>query len=178
MGLYRKISSKILDMTRITKINHITLIVDQLEKAAEFYEKEMGLEVIPAFVFDYPTAFFKINETQQLHLTEWDDVQSFRGHVCVTVEDFNSTFYRMKELGIVDIRPWGKVRQLPDGAMQMFIRDPSGNLVEISSDPGYDVDPKIFEDDLYQEGIYVSGRNDFRGYKSENATLYHGDDKN
>ena len=31
----------------------------------------------------------------------------------------------MKELGIIDIEPWGNVRQLPDGAMQLFVRDPS-----------------------------------------------------
>lgn len=162
-------------MARITKINHVTLIVDQLETAAEFYEKELGLEVIPAFLFDYPTAFFRINEEQQLHLTEWEDHQSFRGHVCMTVEEFNAFFWRAKELGIIDIEPWGKVRRLPDGAMQLFIRDPSNNLLEISSPPGYEVDPAIFEDELYQEGLYESGRGDFRGYRSETATLYHGD---
>lgn len=161
-------------MARITKINHVTLVVNQLESAAAFYEKEMGLEVIPAFVFDYPTAFFKINDTQQLHLTEWEDAQSFRGHICVCVDDFNTIFWRMKELGIIDIEPWGNVRQLPDGAMQLFVRDPSDNLVEISCEPGYKVDPAIFEDEFYKAGLYVSGRNDFRGYKSENATLYHG----
>ncbi len=161
-------------MAKITRINHVTLIVDQLETAAEFYEKELGLEAIPAFVFDYPTAFFKINEDQQLHLTEWKDVYSFRAHICVQVDDFNAIFYRMKALGLIDIRPWGKVRRLPDGAMQMFVRDPSGNLVEISSDPNDEIDPAIFEDEFYQEGIYVSGRKDFRGYKSEDATLYHG----
>ena len=68
----------------------------------------------------------------------------------------------------------GTMGQLPDGAMQLFIRDPSNNLVEISSPPGYQVDPAIFKDELYEDGLYVSGRNDFRGYKSENATLYHG----
>jgi catechol 2,3-dioxygenase-like lactoylglutathione lyase family enzyme len=160
-------------MARITEINHVTLIVDDLEEAAVFYEKELGLEVIPAFVFDYPTAFFKITETQQLHLTEWEDNTSFRGHICVRVDDFSAIFHRMKDLGVIDIEPWGKVRQLPDGAMQMFIRDPSGNLVEISSHPGDTIDPSIFEDELYKEGLYVSGRNDFRGYKSEDATLYH-----
>lgn len=166
-------------MAKVTRINHVTLVVDQLEKAAAFYEHEMGLEVIPAFLFDYPTAFFKITEDQQLHLTEWEDKMSFRGHVCLQVDDFNTIFHRMKELGIVDIQPWGKVRQLPDGAMQMFVRDPSGNLVELSSPPEYkdQLDPSIFEDDLYEEGIYVSGRNDFRGYKSANATLYHGKDQ-
>ncbi len=163
-------------MAKITRINHVTLIVNELEPAAAFYENEMGLEAIPAFLFDYPTAFFKITEDQQLHLTEWNDAQSFRGHVAVEVDNFNAMFYRMKELGIIDTRPWGKVRQLPDGAMQMFVRDPSGNLVEISSNPDDkdQLDPAIFEDELYQDGIYVSGRNDFRGYKSADATLYHG----
>lgn len=163
-------------MAKVTKINHMTYIVKELETAAAFYENELGLEVIPAFLFDYPTAFFKINEDQQLHLTEWDEAPSFRGHLCVQVDDFNAMFFRMKALGVIDIMPWGKVRQLPDGAMQMFVRDPSGNLIEISSDPSFkdQLDPAIFQDELYQDGLYVSGRNDFRGYKSENATLYHG----
>ncbi|MEL6276900.1 MAG: VOC family protein [Bacteroidota bacterium] len=163
-------------MPRAININHVALIVDQLETAAAFYENELGLEVIPAFMFDYPTAFFKINDTHQLHLTEWEDEYSFRGHICLLVDDFNAVFWRMKALGVIDIKPWGKVRQLPDGAMQLFVRDPAGNLVEISSDPTKkeDIDPKIFEDELYHPGIYISGRKDFRGYKSENATLYHG----
>ena len=79
----------------------------------------------------------------------------------------------MKALGVIDTAPWGKVRQLPDGAIQMFVRDPSGNLVELSSLPDSPIDPAIFDDELYQAGIYVSGRNDFRGYKSKDATLYH-----
>ena len=161
-------------MAKITRINHVTLIVDDLEKASQFYEYEMGLEPLAAFVFDYPTSFFKITEDQQLHLTEWDDTRSFRGHLCVQVDDFNSMFYRCKALDIIDIHPWGKVRRLPDGAMQMFVRDPAGNLLELSSPPSADIDPEIYKDELYKEGLYVSGRNDFRGYKSEQATLYHG----
>ncbi|WP_118194253.1 VOC family protein [Albibacterium indicum] len=160
-------------MTRALKINHVTLIVDNLEKAAEFYQKELGLEPIPAFRFDYPVMFFKFNEEQQLHISEWEDTPSFRGHICMQVDDFNSLFFRMKELDMIDIQPWGKVRKLPDGAMQMFIRDPAGNLVEVSSQPGSDVDPRILEDELYEEGLYVSNRNDFRGYRSDDATLYH-----
>lgn len=164
-------------MAKAVKINHVALVVSNLEEACKFYEEELGLEAIPAFLFDYPTAFFKFNEEQQLHLTEWEDTYSFRGHICVQVDDINTIFHRMKELGIIDIRPWGKVRQLPDGAIQMFVRDPSGNLVELSSDPKANIDPGIFEDDLYQEGIYVSGRNDFRGYKTKDATLYHKSDE-
>jgi len=160
-------------MAKAIKINHVALIVKDLEAACIFYEKELGLEPLPTFLFDYPTAFFKFNDQQQLHLTEWEDTHSFRGHICVQVDDINALFFRMKDLGIIDIQPWGKVRRLPDGAIQIFVRDPSGNLIELSSDPEDPIDAKIFEDELYQEGIYVSGRNDFRGYKSKYATLYH-----
>ena len=160
-------------MARAIKINHVTLIVDNLEKAGEFYQNELGLEPLAAFRFDYPVMFFKFNDEQQLHLSEWEDTTSFRGHICVQVDDFNSIFFRMKELNVIDVKPWGKVRQLPDGAMQMFVRDPAGNLVEISSTPGSEVDPLIFKDAFYEEGLYVSNRNDFRGFRSDDATLYH-----
>lgn len=160
-------------MAKALKINHVTLIVKNLEEAGEFYEKDMGLEVLPAFNFDYPVLFFKFNEEQQLHLSEWEDKSSFRGHVAIQVDDWNTMFWNFKKKGIIDIEPWGKVRRLPDGAMQMFVRDPSDNLVEITSDPSDDIDKAIFEDELYEEGIYVSGRNDFRGVKSDDATLYH-----
>jgi lactoylglutathione lyase len=110
---------------------------------------------------------------QQLHLTEWDDVYSYRGHVCMQVDDINAIYWKMKELGLIDVRPWGNVRTLPDGALQMFVRDPSGNLVELSCAPGTKIDEAIINDELFKPGIYVSGRNDFRGYKSKDATLYH-----
>ena len=160
-------------MTKAKEINHVTLVVDQLEKAVTFYKNELGMEVIPAFMVDYPNAFLKIGEKQQLHLAEWEDSKSFRGHVCLVVDDFNAIFWRSKELGIIDTKPWGKVRQLPEGVMQMFIRDPSGNLLEISSAPGSEIDPAIFDDELYGEGFYKSGRNDDRGYKTDSASLYY-----
>ena len=164
-------------MANIKKINHVTLIVDDLEEACAFYEREFGLEALPAFKFDYPAQFYRLNDEQQLHLTEWEDVYSFRGHVCFQVEEFNALFFRMKEQGRIDIRPWGRVRRLPDGAMQMFLRDPAGNLLEVSAPPHVPVDPAIFEDEALVEkevGLYVSKRGDERGLKSEDATLYHG----
>ena len=41
--------------------------------------------------------------------------------------------------------------------MQMFVRDPHGNLIEIASAPGAEIDPKLFEDDLVEpeRGIYI-----------------------
>lgn len=164
-------------MATIQRINHVTLIVGDLEEACRFYEDEFGLEALPAFKFDYPAQFYRINAEQQLHLTEWEDQYSFRGHVCFQVDDFNAVFQRMKELGRIDVKPWGRVRRLPDGGMQMFVRDPAGNLLEISSPATAHIDPSVFDDETLAEaapGLYVSSRNDARGLQSEDATLYHG----
>ncbi len=163
-------------MPQVTYINHVTVIVDNLEKAIPFYEHELGLEKLPAYKFDYPAQFFRVNGTQQIHLTEWEDTPSFRGHMCLQVNDFAALFRRMKQLGAIDIAPWGKVHRLPDGTYQMFIRDPSGNLIEISAPPEAEVDPMIFEDELCERtrGTFASHRDDSRGMRSDDATLYHG----
>lgn len=164
-------------MPTIKRIHHVTLVVSDLEQACRFYEEEFGLEPLPAFQFDFPAQFYRLNEEQQLHLTEWEDVYSFRGHVCFVVDDFNTLFYRMKEQGRIDIRPWGRVRRLPDRSLQMFIRDPAGNLLEISAPPTVSIDPAIVEDEELVErdpGTYASNRGEYGGLKSEDATLYHG----
>lgn len=162
--------------TKIQSINHVTLIVDNLEIASQFYRQELGLESLPSLDFDYPVEFFRINENQQLHLSEWPDQPSYRGHACFVTTDFNSMFHRMKELDCIETEAWGKVRRLADGAMQMFVRDPAGNLLELSAPPNYQLDPAIEADEKFfqQDGdVFVSGRNDARGTRGEGGTLYH-----
>jgi lactoylglutathione lyase len=161
-------------MIQIKAINHVTLIVDDLETAREFYTTVLGLEELPAYAFDYPVQFYRINDTQQLHITEWKDTPSFRGHVCLQVAEFNEVFRRLKALGAIDTSPWGKVRRLRDGTMQMFARDPSGNLLELSHPDAGTVDAAIWEDELVERGeVFVSGRGAARGTRAEDATLYH-----
>ena len=162
------------------QINHVTLVVDNLDAARAFYEREFGFAPIPAFNLDFPAQFYRINDTQQLHITEWsNDRPSFRGHLCLQVEDFNALFWRMRELGVIDAAPWGRVRRLPDGAMQMFIRDPANNLIEISCRPDVQIDASIFADEFAEAGtsVYVSQREDSRGLRGEAATLYHSGDQ-
>ncbi len=163
-------------MPSIQSINHVALIVDDIGEARRFYGEELGLELLPSFDFDYPAVFFRVNETQQLHITEWEDKTSFRGHFCMVVEDFVGLFRKLVGQGLIDVRPWGNVRRLPDGGMQMFARDPAGNLLEFASRPEEAIDPALFEHDLVDEGqgLYASGREDGRGLGSAEATLHHG----
>lgn len=162
-------------MIKATVLNHTTFVVDDLEKAVAFYVNELGLEEIPAYGFDYPAAFLRINATQQLHLTEWEDTRSFRGHIALRVDQFKEAFERFRALGIIDVRPWGRVRKLGDGVWQMWIRDPAGNLIEINSHPNAQVDESFRTDHVWcqeHDGPWMSGRNDPRGKRGAGASLY------
>jgi hypothetical protein len=91
-------------------------------------------------------------------MNEMRDERQFRGHFCLVVPDFMGVFKRAKARNAIDLNAWGKVRQLPNGKMQMFVRDPSGNLIEIASTASESIDLAVFHDDLElvepQRGIY------------------------
>jgi len=155
-------------------LDHYNIRTRKFPETVQFYTDVLGLEELPAYAFDYPVQFYRLNDTQQLHITEWKDTPSFRGHVCLQVADINEAFRQLKALGAIDTSPWGKVRRLRDGAMQMFARDPSGNLLELSHPDAGTVDAAIWEDELVEQGdVFVSGRSDARGTRSEDASLYH-----
>jgi lactoylglutathione lyase len=90
-------------------------------------------------------------------MNEIRDERQFRGHFCLVVPDFMGIFRRAKAANAIDIAAWGKVRQLPNGKMQMFVRDPSGNLIEIASSGSESIDLAAFQEDALvepQRGIY------------------------
>ncbi len=150
--------------TRI--IQHVNVMVDNLEEGVAFYRDVLGIELDDTPALDFPSQFFKFSNGTQIHMNEFADVKPYRAHFCIIVDDFNDVFRRMKTAGVIDIETWGKIRRLESGAMQMFSRDPSGNLVEIGSRPGDVIDHDILSDDLVQISddnlLYQSGRNDPR----------------
>ena len=150
------------------RIHHVTLIVDELQAAGDFYVKTLGLTLRDAGDIDYPGAFLNINDEQQLHLAEFRDQEpSFRGHCCLRVRNFNELFWHFRNNNQLDTDPWGQPRELPNGCVQFYVRDPAGNLVELNSYPEdrAGIDPAIFEDELWGGRPYRSGRDEGRTYQ-------------
>ena len=145
-------------MSTGNRIHHVNVMVDDLAAADAFYSDVLGLERNPTPDLGFPAQFFAINAEQEIHVNELADVRPERAHFCVRVADFDETFRRARELGIIETDTWGKVRRLPGGAMQMFVRDPAGNLIEISCDEDQPVDPAIFEFDFVEsDDTFYSG---------------------
>jgi catechol 2,3-dioxygenase-like lactoylglutathione lyase family enzyme len=142
-------------MTDFT-IHHVNVNVDDLDAAVAFYRDVLGLPLDDTPDQGFRSQFFRIGALQQIHMNEIADAHPFRGHFCLVVPDFTAVFGRAKAAGAIDLKPWGRVRRLPSGAMQMFVRDPSGNLIEIASARDADIDPALFADELVEPkpGVY------------------------
>lgn len=132
-------------MTDSISIQHVNLMVDDLALADAFYAGLLGLERDATPDLGFPAQFYRVGETQQIHVNELPDVHAQRAHFCLRVDDFSGLFARARAQGVVDTETWGEVRRLPSGVMQAFIRDPSGNLIEISCEADQPVDDAVFE---------------------------------
>ena len=117
---------------RALRINHVSIKADDLEESARFYEDLFGMERIPTPKFpDGPVLWLRLGD-QQLHLFERDTPAPMYHHLAFDVDDFEAVYRKARELGLLDAETWGdQIREHPAGWVQMYLRDPAGNLVEI-----------------------------------------------
>jgi lactoylglutathione lyase len=143
-------------MASDSNLQHVNVNVGDLASATAFYHGVLGLALDPTPDQGFESQFFRINAQQQIHMNVIEDARPYRAHFCIEVSDFMGVFQRAKAAGAIDLEPWGRVRRLPGGKMQMFVRDPHGNLVEIGSTGDAVIDPTLFEDELVEPepGIY------------------------
>lgn len=137
-------------MTSEFQIHHVNVNVDALGPAVAFYRDVIGLPLDATPDQGFPSQFFRLGATQQIHMNEMPDARGERGHFCIVVPDFMAVFRRAKAAGVIETETWGRVRMLPNGKMQMFVRDPSGNLIEIASAAGATIEPSLFADPLVE----------------------------
>jgi YD repeat-containing protein len=111
---------------------HVSVHAYDLEESARFYKEVFGMEEIPAPNFSSPVRWLRVGDLQ-LHLFESDVPAPARHHFGIDVDDFEAAYRKAKELGIGDELHFpADVYELPDGAVQMYVRDPAGNLVEVN----------------------------------------------
>jgi catechol 2,3-dioxygenase-like lactoylglutathione lyase family enzyme len=102
-----------------------------MEESLRFYIEVFGMERLPRPDFSQHVEWLRLGE-QQLHLFLRESPAPELHHIALDVDDFEAAYLKAKELGLLEDEAFGAaVRELPDGAVQMYIRDPAGNLVEI-----------------------------------------------
>jgi YD repeat-containing protein len=117
---------------RATGFNHVSVHANDLEESVRFYTEVLGMEKIPTYAFGFPVQYLRLGDLQ-LHLFQRPESEApSLHHIGINVDDFEEAFLRAKELGVLERHSFFEdMYELPDGSVQMYLRDPAGNLIEI-----------------------------------------------
>ena len=130
-----------------TAINHVSVVSHDLEASVAFYEDLFGMQPVPTPAFEVPVQWMQCGD-QQLHLFERDVATPEYHHLGLTVDDFDRVYRAAADRGLFtnwDDSSDGSLYLLPDGAVQMYIADPAGNLVEVDHPDVETLDDSIRE---------------------------------
>ena len=121
-------------MAKLTKLDHGSLCVGDIDKAVWFYGDLLGLEPLPRPDFGFPGAWFDAGGTP-VHLTTGGFTRSDNpelrpndGHLAFLVDDLEEM---TEELTEADVE-WWELPNSPAADRQIFFRDPWGNMIEIT----------------------------------------------
>jgi catechol 2,3-dioxygenase-like lactoylglutathione lyase family enzyme len=153
-----------------TRINHVSIVADDLEESARFYEQLFGAERLPTARFPQGRVLWLRIGEQQLHLFEsgGEDRPTVHHHYGFDVDDFDAVYARAKELGVLDSAAFGTaMRSHPAGWVQLYLRDPAGNLLEVDCRDVASLAPQTLADVVRLESSAPQEG------EAAKATLYH-----
>jgi len=116
-------------------LNHVSVVAHDFEASVRFYVDVLGLEPLPTPTFADRVQWLRAGNLQ-VHLLERADTPPTHAHFAFEVDDVVAVYERARELGILD-RTFGyAIAELPGGEAQLYVRDPSGNLLELDHPDG------------------------------------------
>ncbi len=124
---------------RVQSLDHVTIVVKDLVATRRFYVDLLGMQEVERPKFQFvgqwfqagPTLIHTILEAPGTGRAGLTREENTRGHhFAFLVDDAQAAYVRLQELGVEVISP---PRNRPDGAVQVFLQDPDGHLVELCS---------------------------------------------
>lgn len=125
-------------------IDHVTLIVKDLEASRTFYCDVLGMQQVDRPNFSFGGSWFQAGDTQ-IHLILEHEKSSPAGedmsrqkrssrnrHFSFRIDDGDDAVRKLEAAGIPLL---AGPKKRPDGAVQIFVRDPDGHVVELSTLP-------------------------------------------
>lgn len=126
-------------------INHVSVHALDIGTSTAFYVEMFGAQPIATPNFGFPVQWLALG-AQQLHLFVRPTAMAPRyHHLGIDVEDFEAVYRRALALQRAHGDAFGpSLNVLPDGAVQLYLRDPAGNLVEVDWPDVSTLDRKLF----------------------------------
>ena len=127
-----------------SRINHVSINARDLQESVDFYVDLLGAEPITTPNFGLPVQWLALGRTQ-LHLFEKDLTPTSHHHLGITVDDLEPAYRAAERRGAFDDSAFGNhLVELPGDVVQMYVRDPAGNLVELDWPDVSTLDRSVF----------------------------------
>jgi catechol 2,3-dioxygenase-like lactoylglutathione lyase family enzyme len=129
----------------VRTLDHVTLVVKDLERSRDFYVDILGMEQMDRPSFSFAGTWFQAGKTQIHLILEHPEsgaagvfyspsllAMSRTNHFAFEVDDALSAaeFLRQHNIEIVS-----GPKPRPDGYVQLFVTDPDGHVIELCSPP-------------------------------------------
>lgn len=112
-------------------INHVSLNVANLGEAVSFYTRLLGARPLATPDFGIPVQWLDLGGTQ-LHLVQREPDVARSNHFGVTIDDLSAAFEFARDQRALDSATVGHyLVHLYGDIVQLYVRDPSGNHVEL-----------------------------------------------
>jgi len=126
-----------------TSFTHVSIHAIDMEESLRFYATMFEMERVVSPDFDQRVEWLALGD-QQLHLILSDGPAPAHHHFGLDVDDFAAVYRAAVERGAFDSTTFSaSVRELNDGSVQMYLRDPAGNLVEVNCRNAAKVDRSV-----------------------------------
>jgi glyoxylase I family protein len=116
----------------ISGFHHAGFLVTDVERAAEFYERVLGLSLLPRPDLGFPGRWYDLGNGHQLHLMSVNQMPGHADpprhdrHIALAVPNIQETEAALRQLGVTVNYGSGRA-----GTLQLFVRDPDGNTIEL-----------------------------------------------
>jgi catechol 2,3-dioxygenase-like lactoylglutathione lyase family enzyme len=115
----------------VSRINHVSVHARDLQTSIDFYVELFAAEPIPTPNFGQPIQWLSLERTQ-LHLFEREVDPSPYHHFAITVGDLEPVYRAAAARDVFERETFRRhLIGLPGDIVQLYLRDPAGNLVEV-----------------------------------------------
>lgn len=122
----------------LTRLDHIALYTQNLQRSTYFYQQVVGLDTIPEPFHDGKHTWFAIGGGAALHLIEGlgaPVTNNKNTHLCFSVPSLQPLIQKLQQGG-VPYEDWpGKASSITtrvDGVHQIYFKDPDGHWIEVN----------------------------------------------
>lgn len=122
----------------VARMDHLAILVDDLQKATDFYKTLFGLEIVPEPFHDGKHTWFSLGNGAYLHVIKGPKTKEHyekNEHLCFSVASVEEFVKSLRAKSIKFENAAGKADEITarvDGVKQIYFQDTDGHWLEVN----------------------------------------------